>query len=229
MSEPLGRVERPTVESFQARRKLYLVFLVFTHESAPPEYNQRCERYWAQVREQLARIESKAGVAAHIYHESVYAQGDEGLTLLQKMNRFSHEIAQSRCAGGAVFEPLEDRELAAEVGDWERFLMMGFASSNVGELVRDLYSQALKKRNEYVISMLDGTLGAGEAGVLFVSEGHRLQFPSDIEVFSVVPPALDELHRWLRDQASRLPAEDVAEDAVDDARDPAIEPGVEEV
>ncbi|MCK4581439.1 MAG: hypothetical protein KAU10_08800, partial [Dehalococcoidia bacterium] len=30
--------------------------------------------------------------------------------------------------------------------------------------------------------------------------GHRLQFPGDIEVFSVFPPALDEIHRWVRDQ-----------------------------
>jgi hypothetical protein len=29
-----------------------------------------------------------------------------------------------------------------------------------------------------------------------------IQFPKDIEVFSVSPPALDEIHRWLRSRAT---------------------------
>jgi len=40
-----------------------------------------------------------------------------------------------------------------------------------------------------------------EAGLLFIREEHSVQFPSDIEVFSIFPPALDEIHRWYRDQA----------------------------
>jgi hypothetical protein len=45
------------------------------------------------------------------------------------------------------------------------------------------------------------TLKGDEAGLLFIREGHSVQFPSDIEVFSIFPPALDEIHRWYRDQA----------------------------
>jgi hypothetical protein len=30
-----------------------------------------------------------------------------------------------------------------------------------------------------------------------------VQFPQDIEVFSVAPPVLDEIHRWLRESSSR--------------------------
>lgn len=213
MSEPLARVERPAADSFHARRKLYLVFLVFTHDSAPQEYKDRCDRYWRQVREQLANLESKAGVVAHIYHESVYESGEAGLSLLERMHLLSHELIRPRFESGAVFEAMEDKELVAEVSDWERFMMMGCSSNRVAELVHDLYSQALKKRNEHVITSIDTTLGAGEAGLLLVGEGHRLQFPSDIEVFSVVPPALDELHRWVRDQANQHPVEDAADAA----------------
>lgn len=216
MSEPLGRVERPAADTFHSRRKIYLVFLVFTHESAPPEYNEKCEKYWRQIGEQLANLEAKAGSAAHVYHEAVYEQGEAGLLLLQKMHRFSYEIVAPRCTNGAVLEAMEDRELAAEVGDWERFMMMGYSSAKVGELVRDLYTQAFKKRNEHVMSAIDTTLGPGESGLLLVGEGHRLQFPADMEVFSVVPPALDELHRWVRDQANRRPDEDVAGPATED-------------
>lgn len=223
MSETLGRVERPAAESFIARRKLYLVFLVFTHESAPQEYKDRCDKYWRQVGEQLANLESKAGAATHVYHESVSEQGEAGLALLKRLHRFSHELVQTRCANGAVLEAMEDAELVAEVSDWERFMMMGYSSSKVGELVRDLYTQALKKRNEHVLSVIDTTLGPGESGLLLVGEGHRLQFPSDIEVFSVVPPALDELHRWLRDQAAQRSEKDETSAASADAPDAAPE------
>jgi len=223
VSGTLGRVERPAAESFIARRKLYLVFLVFTHESAPQEYKDRCDKYWRQVGEQLANLESKAGAATHVYHESVSEQGEAGLALLKRLHRFSHELVQTRCANGAVLEAMEDAELVAEVSDWERFMMMGYSSSKVGELVRDLYTQALKKRNEHVLSVIDTTLGPGESGLLLVGEGHRLQFPSDIEVFSVVPPALDELHRWLRDQASQRTEKDEASAASADAADAASE------
>ena len=32
--------------------------------------------------------------------------------------------------------------------------------------------------------------------------GNRVQFPADIEVFSVAPPALDDIHRWMRDRSA---------------------------
>lgn len=201
MSEALGRVERPAADLYQSRRKLFVVFLVFTHESAPAEYKERCERYWQQVDEQLTNLESKTGAARHIYHESVYEMGEAGLASIEQVHPYSHSLAKQRCENGAILEAMEDKDLAAELSDWERFIVVGFASSKVGDLVRDLYMQALKKHNEHVVQAIDATLGPAEAGILFMREGHGLQFPRDIEVFSVVPPALDELHRWLRDQS----------------------------
>ena len=54
------------------------------------------------------------------------------------------------------------------------------------------------------------TLKDDEAGLLFIREEHSVQFPGDIEVFSIFPPTLNEIHRWLRDQA-RLGIEKLAE------------------
>jgi hypothetical protein len=56
------------------------------------------------------------------------------------------------------------------------------------------------------------TLKDDEAGLLFIREEHSVQFPTDIEVFSVFPPALDEIHRWFRDQA-RLEVEKLTEES----------------
>jgi len=201
VSEPLARVEKPAAGSFSGHRKLFVVFLVYSHESAPAEYNERCERYWAQVDEQLLKLEAKVGAAVHVYHESVHETGDSGLSLIERINPSSHRMVSRRCAEGARLEALEEQELAAELGDWERFMMLGFGSQKVADLVSDLYSQASRKRNEHAVEVIDSTLGEDEGGILFVREGHRYQFPQDIEVFSVVPPALDEMHRWLRDRA----------------------------
>jgi hypothetical protein len=207
VSEALGRLERPAVESFQGRRKLLVVFLVFSHERAPAEYAALCDRYWNQVADQVTKLASHIGAVRHVYHESVWDAGEAGLTLLERVSRYSHDIARKLCSEGAVMEALEDRDLAAELSDWERFVVLGFASSKVADLVGDLYSGALKQRNEHAVGVIQKTLGDDEVGLLFAREGHGLQFPADIEVFSVVPPAFDELHRWLRDQ-SRPPQTD---------------------
>ena len=35
-----------------------------------------------------------------------------------------------------------------------------------------------------------------------ISERHQVQFPPDIEVFYIAPPALDDFHRWVQRWAS---------------------------
>jgi hypothetical protein len=36
-----------------------------------------------------------------------------------------------------------------------------------------------------------------------ISERHQVQFPTDIEVFYVAPPALDEFRRWWQNWTSQ--------------------------
>ena len=35
--------------------------------------------------------------------------------------------------------------------------------------------------------------------MLFIREDHGVQFPSDVQIFYVAPPALDRLKRWIED------------------------------
>jgi hypothetical protein len=88
-----------------------------------------------------------------------------------------------------------------EVMDWQRCAMLGFISGKVANKVSEFYVEAAKKRNEFMAEKINETLKDDESGLLFITEEHSVQFPSDIEVFSIFPPALDEIHRWLRDQA----------------------------
>jgi hypothetical protein len=201
MPEQLGKIERLEAEHFKEGKKLYLVPLVYSGEKAPDEYEEKCNRYWEQVAEQLANLAAKIGKVKRVYHESIYQCGEEGLKALERLNPSSYQIARTRCDNGAILETIEERGLLEEVTDWQRCLMLGFISDKAANKVSELYTEAARKRNESMARRISETLKDDEAGLLFVGEQHSMQFPTDVEVFIIFPPALDEIHRWLREQA----------------------------
>jgi len=209
MAEELGKIEKPEAKKFENKRKLFLVPLLYSWEDAPAEYVEKFTLYWQQVEEHIASLESKIGEVNRIYHESITIAGEEGLKVLEKLSPSSCKITKGKCQSGAQVEAVEDAELAEESMDWERHLLIGFISRKVAQVISDFFTEALKKRYEHIAKIIDETLKEDEAALLFIREGHRVQFPSDIEVFSVAPPALDDIHRWLRDSSR---AEEQAEE-----------------
>ena len=203
MNEELGKIEKPEAERFKGQRKLYLVPLLYIGKDSPPDYVERFELYWQQVSEQIANQELKIGEVRRVYHESIGLGGEEGLKIMEQLSPPSHRIARDKCQGGALVEATEQVELADECLDWERCLLLGFLSRSAAEKVAGFYREASKKRYEHISRRIDETLGDDEVGILFIREGHPVQFPQDIEVFSVAPPALDAIHRWLRDRPSQ--------------------------
>ena len=202
MAEELGKIEKPEAKKFENKRKLYLVPLLYSWEDAPAEYVEKFTLYWQQVGEHITSLESKIGEVRRIYHESITIAGEEGLKVLEKLSPASCQITRDRCQSGAQVEAVEDAELAEENMDWERHLLMGFISRKVAQVISDFFTESMKKRYEHIAKIIDETLKEDEAALLFIREGHRVQFPSDIEVFSVAPPALDDIHRWLRDRSA---------------------------
>ncbi len=202
MAEELGKIEKPEARQFREKRKLYLIPLLFSWEGAPAEYIEKFNLYWQQVREHVANLESKVGKVNRIYHESISIAAEDGLKVLEKLNPSSCQIARDKCQSGAQLEVAEDEGLAEESMDWERHLLVGFVSQKVAKMVSDFYLEASRKRYEHIAKKINETLKDSEVAVLFIREGHRVQFPPDIEVFSVAPPVLDEIHRWLRDRSS---------------------------
>jgi hypothetical protein len=203
MSAELGKIEKLDIEQF-GLRKLYVVPLMFSGTNPPAEYKEKLERYWREVNEQIANQEAKVGKIKRIYHESVSAGGAEGLKIIAEINPLSRLIVKDKVECGAVIEPTEEPELADECMDWERCLMMGLFSQKAFKTVAELYQQCSVKRFEYIGKRIDETLQKGEAAILFIRESHLVQFARDIEVFSVAPPALDDIHRWLRDRSKQV-------------------------
>jgi hypothetical protein len=212
VAEQLGRIEKPEAERFRKGKKLYVVPLIYSGEDAPGEYKERCDHYWQQVTDQLTNLASKIGKVNRVYHESIFQRGKEGVGAIERLNAGSYRIAKTQCDDGAVLEVIEERELFEEVMDWQRCLMLGLISDNVEGKVSELYVEAAKKRNKLIARNIRETLKDDEAGLLFIGESHSVQFPGDMEVFTIFPPALDDIHRWLRDQA-RLRAGKVGDES----------------
>lgn len=198
MTQELGKIEKPSVESFKGARKLFFIPLVFSPRQLEGELLEMVFRYWDQVESQLTGLELKLGSVKKVYHELVPSGGDEGSKIIEELNSTSYEVVKSRVERGAQLEGLEDADLLTESMDWTRCLAVGLQNEKVFNQVFELYSQSQNKRNEHIAKRIDETLKEGECGILLMREGHHVQFPPDIEVFYVSPPGLDEIKRWLR-------------------------------
>lgn len=204
MSEELGRMEKPEVSSFKQTRKIVQVPLVYSSKDAPPDYVELFEKYWQQVDEMITKLEARLGRVTVILHESITDSGEEGYRVMQELNPQSHTICMARSKNGGRLVAFEDPALLADVMDWERCMMIGFLSENVARKVYDSFSESSKLRYQHISKAIADLLKDGDIALLFIREGHAVQFPPDVDVFMVAPPALDEIHRWARDRREGL-------------------------
>jgi hypothetical protein len=203
MAEELGQVEKPSVEEFKEGRKLYFIPLVYSGKDSPDDYLNLSNRYWNQVEDQLGAMDLKLGRVNRVYHELIPESGEEAVKLIKEMNEKSYEVVRNRLDKGAELESTEDNDLLTELVDWSRCLAIGLQNQRVMNQVYDSYTAVSKKRNEQIAVNIDKTLKEDEIGVLFWRERHQVQFPKDIQVIYVSPPALDEINRWLRDREAQ--------------------------
>jgi hypothetical protein len=205
MSKKLGKIEKPPAEEFKKGRKLYFIPLIYCGKEAQAEYREKFNKYWNQVETQMTDLELKLGRISKIYHELIPVGGDDGIKVIEELNEKSCQIIKNRIDKGAQLEAAEESELLTEFMDWSKCLAAGLQNQRVFVKVYESYTEASKKRNEHITTKIAETLKADEAGILFMREGHQVQFPSDIQIFYVAPPALDEIKRWLRDRQAKSP------------------------
>ena len=197
MTQEIGRVERPFTGSFRGKRKLFLVPRLYEPPASAEEGRTILQRYWDQVQSQVLSLESGLGPAKHIYHESLTEGGEQGLSHLETVDRRSHAFVQAKCQAGAILEATEDEEVLGETLDLQRCLMLPFTSHKVATRLQAWFTDGIRRRYEHISDRIDDTLGENEVGLLVINERHQVQFPADVEVFFVAPPALDEFRRWL--------------------------------
>ena len=200
MTTPLSQMPKPDAGQYEDRRKLFLVPVIMFHPGAPEEGQTLLERYWSEVRDHLYNLERSLGIVTHVYHVTVFDEGDEGMRLLEDLNPQGYSFIHAMCQSTARLEATEDRAMVEESSDWQRCISIGLASEKVMNLALESFYEVTRRRFEHIGARIDVTLKEGEAGVLFVQEDHKIQFPSDIQVFYVAPPCLDALKRWIGDQ-----------------------------
>jgi hypothetical protein len=211
MPEELGKIEKPPVSEFKKGRKLLFVPLIFAGKDSPADFLEKFNRYWNQIENQLGELELKLGKISRIYHELISAGGDEGVKVIRQLSENSFRIVENRLSKGGTLETTEDEELLTEITDCQRCISIGLQNQKVFQMIYSSYSEASQKRNEFIAHRIDETLGSDEMAMVLMAERHQVRFPSDIQVFYVAPPALDEINRWLRDRPS-MPQEEKPEE-----------------
>ena len=167
---------------------------------APPDLQEKLERYWSGVEEHISRLEAGLGPVNRIYHEMVFPSDEDGIKLVEQLNPRGYQLVHARCQAGAQLEATEDRAMVEESSDWQRCLYAGLVSQKAYSTVLQAYLEVTSQRYQYIASRIDETLKEDESAILVIGDNHRVQFPNDIQVFYIAPPALDELRRWTGEQ-----------------------------
>lgn len=197
---PLTQMPKPQADRYAGKRKLLLAPLPPLPPQPPDDAARLLTRYWSEARDHAQSLERSLGRIAHVYHEAVFADCEEGMRMVEAMNPLGCSFARALRGSGAALHAVEDYELVQEYTDWQRCLSIGLMSEKVTALAMDGLRETERLRFERIGARVAETLPDGETGILFISESHGVQFAPDIQVFYIAPPALDALKRWLDNQ-----------------------------
>lgn len=206
MAEQLGELAKPSAEGLEGARKLFLVPLILAPRESESDLKEIVDRYWSEVQVHIENLEARLGPVRRVYHELIPGGGDEAIKAIEELSAESFRVVKGGLEKGAELEAMEDGDLITELMDWTKCLAVGLQNERVWNTVYEAFVAVQKKRNEHIATRIDESLKEGEAGVVLIREGHQVQFPTDIEVFYVAPPALDEMKRWLRTRETASPS-----------------------
>ena len=207
MAEELSRITRPAAANYQGKRKLLLVPLIHLPvppDAIPPDGAAIIARYWEQVDVQVRAVQNALGSITRIYHENLPQGGADGLEYLEAGGPGNHALVKTLTDAGATLETTESMDILAETLDLQRCLMQPLMSQTVAVRLQEWLTEASRRRNDFIADAIDSTLPEDESGLLFINERHQVQFPADLEVIYIAPPALDEFRRWLQNWTETL-------------------------
>ncbi len=199
----LGKIEKPDVERYAGKRKLYCVRNVYLMGNVHDEYKGLYHKYWDEVVQQIKNIEV-VGKITKIFCESIYLSGDEALDTIGSLSVRAGELIRKKIEEGGVLLPLEKKEIFGPFLDWGNCLML-VRTKEVFEQVNSYYTDLLNKRFQHIVNVIESNLNKGESGLIIIREEDRqgIRFQEDIEVFLVTPPSYDELLKWFRERQSK--------------------------
>ena len=114
MTTPITQIARPEAGQYTGQRKLFLVPIFLFPPDIPDDASQLLERYWSEVRDHIQNLERSLGSVKHVFHETIYADGEEGMRMVEAMNPLGRSFIQAMCSAGASLEATEDRAVVEE-------------------------------------------------------------------------------------------------------------------
>jgi hypothetical protein len=197
VGEKLTKLEKPLINEYRSKRKLYFVPLIF----APKEedLSKMVEKYWKEAHIQLLGLEKKLGEPKRLYYEMVPMGGKEGIKAIEGL-KAGWQIVKERLDKGVEFIPIEDKDMLTEFMDWGKCLNIGLQNEKVFNKIYEWYMETRRKRHHHIAQVINKTLRPAEAGVLFMEEGGVLELPKDFEVFRIAPPTLEEIKQRIREK-----------------------------
>ena len=222
MTQSLSQMGKPLADRYSGARKLFLVPNYAFPPGIAEDGLKLLQQYWSEVRDAVGNLERTLGQVTRVYHEMLFSEGDEGARLIESLNPQGHGFIQAICSAGASLVVTEERELVEEHADWQRVLSIGPVSQKVMTAAIEGFQGTLQARYEKIAERILDTLQEGESGVLFIRDDHRVQFPAEVQVFYVAPPALDTLKKWIAEQV-RADPQPLTSDDTAAAEEPADE------
>ena len=209
-AEELGKIPKRKIENITTKRKAYLVAML-PNIPFSEEYTEKLKNYWDAIDAHITQMESKAGPVKKIFVEGIIGKGDDAELMLEKSSPLTLPIIKSRLSSGAKFESYEEKELFEKFIDLGRCLQMGLISEYVTNLITTEYKNISEQRYKQIINNLDQSVEDGE-GMLLIGSDIQNVIPDDMEKFFISPPELDDIHRWIRDNANNLSQQQTTEE-----------------
>ena len=204
MAQELGQIEKPKVAVFLETRKLFCLPLIpsIKMKEGSEDLRNSIDLFWREAGKQINDLE-RAGRISYVFYESVTKEGEAGLEMVKQISEQSYSIVKEKLGQGAKLVIIEDEEVLDEFVDWSICLSVVRKSQKVQKKILEFYRDALKRKFERNAKTIDDTIKNGEAALLIMTYENRMQIqsylPSDIEIFLIHPPALNDFQRCFRD------------------------------
>ena len=210
----ISQIPKPEADKFKNGRKLLLVPIYPLPYHTSTEGEKTIQKYWSQTTAQIATLQKQLGEINNIYHESIFEKEEQAFNLIKSTNPKGEFLIRQLIENSASLQITEDRNLVMENSDWQRCLTVGLISEKVFNTAIKEYQNTLDLRYQFISDQIDNTLTENQIGILFMREDHKIQFPKDIQIFFIAPPALDDLKKWLDKTMSeqQMPTQDTQPD-----------------
>jgi len=215
----LGKIEKPEVRAYTHKRKLYVV-PTLPFEELGLQFNldtAKIERFWGEVREKIEYFISTYGDISTLYLEGINENENAGMDVIEKFGKDSnhYKLIKSLVDRGAKLRGIEKEEYLRR----SKLLFDEYSRSFLPE-IKELYegffgkdidfngwreylSQKIQETQDNMSRLasriIGETLGDTGNGVLFITDGRQIEFPENVDVFQVRPPAFDEIVRKMRE------------------------------